>query len=219
MGVPMTDAHAHPAPAEPAGRPADAAALRARLLEVVRVRGYTQSAEPFRLSSGGTSHDYVDLRRAFSRGEDLATAAEAVAAHLAEAGIAFDAIGGLTMGADPIAHAVALLTRTSWFSVRKAEKTHGSRRRIEGAVLGPGVRVVCVEDTTSTGRSLLEAVEVARDSGATVLAACALLDRGEAAAPLVAARAVPYTSVLSYRDLGIAPIGGDGDASEGSARA
>ncbi len=214
----MAAEHATPETTDPARRLGE---LRSRLTEVVLTHGYRRSAEPFRLSSGGTSHDYVDLRAALARGADLRIAAEALVAHLAAAGVAFDAIGGLTMGADPIAHAVALVAPSSWFSVRKAEKAHGSRRRVEGASLGPGVRVVCVEDTASTGRSLVEAIDVATATGATVVAACALLDRGEAAAPLVAARGVPYSRVLSYEDLGIEPIatGGAGNADGGTAHA
>src|SRR6185437_1305103 len=101
------------------------------------------------------SHDYVDLRRAVSDGADLRCAAEAVIEFLAEHAIVFDAIGGMTMGADPVAHAVALLGGSRWSSVRKTEKSHGTGQRIEGAIIGPGVRVVVFEDTTSTGKSLL----------------------------------------------------------------
>jgi orotate phosphoribosyltransferase len=187
---------------EPALRPS----AREALLAVVLERGYTRSDEPFRLSSGGTSHDYVDLRRAVARGKDLRLAAEAVVAALADRGIDFDVIGGMTMGADPVAHAVAVLTGTSWFSVRKAEKSHGSRRRIEGAEVGPGVRAVLFEDTVSTSRSLVEALDVVEASGASVALACTLLDRGDTAAPRLAERSVPYLALLSYRDLGIEPI-------------
>ncbi len=189
-------------------------ALRARLLALVQERGLTYSPEPFALSSGGTSHHYVDLRRAVARGDDLRLAAQAVARACAVSGIGFDAIGGMTMGADPVAHAVALATSTSWFSVRKAEKSHGSRRRIEGADLAPGTRVVLFEDTVTTGRSLLEALDAVTATGATVVLALTLLDRGEVAAPLVAKRAVPYLALLRYDDVGIEPLPGpDGTGS------
>src|SRR5271154_3046466 len=92
------------------------------LLEVVRLRGYSRASEPFTLSSGGTSYDYVDMRRAVANGADLALAAKAVLATLDDADIDFDAVGGMTMGADPVAHAVAMLGDKSWYSVRKAEK-------------------------------------------------------------------------------------------------
>ena len=184
------------------------AALRARLLALVRERGLTYSPVPFALSSGGTSHHYVDLRRAVARGDDLRLAARAVASACAASGTRFDAIGGMTMGADPVAHAVALATSTSWFSVRKTEKAYGSRRRIEGADLAPGTRVVLFEDTVTTGRSLLEAFDAVTATGATVVLALTLLDRSELAAPLVAARAVPYLALFRYDDVGIEPLPG-----------
>ena len=192
--------------AGPAGR-AEAAARRRALRDVILERGYTRADEPFRLSSGGTSRDYVDLRRAVARGVDLGLFARAVLAHLEALGIGFEAIGGMTMGADPVAHAAALLSGRSWFSVRKAEKTHGSRRRVEGAELGPGVTVVVFEDTVSTGGSLLEAYDVVAATGAEVSACCTVLDRGEQAARRFAERSVRYEALLTYADLGIEPLG------------
>ena len=175
------------------------------LLELIRTRGYNRSAVPFVLSSGATSFDYVDLRRAVGRGEDLRLAAFAVVDHLERHGVEFDAIGGMTMGADPVAHAVALLVDKEWFSVRKGEKSHGSRRRVEGAPID-GVRVVLFEDTVSTARSLLEAYDAVVATGAIVVCACALLDRGDAARPAFEERGVPYSSLLDYHDLGIDPV-------------
>jgi orotate phosphoribosyltransferase len=180
--------------------------FREELRSLVLARGYERREEPFPLSAGGMSHDYVDLRRAVARGGDLRVAGLAVAAALAERGIVYDAIGGMTMGADPVAHAVALLTDGAWFSVRKAVKDHGRQQRIEGATVGPGVRVVVMEDTVSTGKSLFDAFEVVRDTGADVVAACTLLDRGVSIAPRFGALGIDYVAVLTYRDLGIEPI-------------
>jgi orotate phosphoribosyltransferase len=177
------------------------------LVELILARGYLRREEPFRLSSGGLSHDYVDMRRAVGRGADLALAADAVVAHLAAHGVDFDAIGGMTMGADPVAHAVALTTGAGWFSVRKQEKTHGSGRRIEGAEIAAGMRVVVFEDTVSTGGSILDATAVLRDAGADVVYACTLLDRSELAAPGFAALGIEYGCLVTYRDLGIEAIG------------
>jgi orotate phosphoribosyltransferase len=181
------------------------AARLADLRDLVRRLGHRRSAEPFRLSSGQLSHDYVDLRAALAAGADLRLAAEAVAAHLEGLGVGYDAIGGMTMGADPIAHAVAVVTGACWFSVRKAEKAHGSRRRVEGAEVA-GRRVVVVEDTASTGRSALEAVEAVEAAGGRVVHALALLDRGEVAGPAIRARGIAYSSLLTYADLGIEPV-------------
>ena len=191
------DNHLKTGPAEP---------LRTELLNVIRDRGYTHSAEPFRLSSGGLSHDYVDMRRAVARGEDLLLAARGVIESLELASIEYAAIGGMTMGADPVAHAVALIAKTNWFSVRKAEKDHGSKRRIEGAEIGEGTPVVAFEDTVSTGRSVLEAIDVIERSGGRVTAACTLLDRGDAARKEFERRSIPYLALYTYRDLDIEPI-------------
>lgn len=182
--------------------------LAAGLRSVVLERGYERREKAFALSSGGTSHDYVDMRRAVGRGADLELAARAVIAVLDQAGVAFDAIGGMTMGADPVAHAVAVLAHSGWFSVRKAPKEHGTGRRIEGTEIGPGTRVVVFEDTVSTGRSMLEALEVVAETSAEVVALCTLLDRGDKLARELGHRrvAAPLISVLTYEDLGIEPL-------------
>ncbi|MHB1508246.1 MAG: orotate phosphoribosyltransferase [Acidimicrobiales bacterium] len=177
------------------------------LRRIVLARGYERREEPFALSSGGMSHDYVDLRRAVARGEDLRSVGLALAGDLATRGFDFDAIGGMTMGADPVAHAVAMLTGRAWYSVRKDAKRHGQQRRIEGTPIGEGVRAVVLEDTVSTGKSLVEACMVVRESGAEVVAACTILDRGNEVAPRLAGMGVRYFALLSYSDLGIEPIG------------
>lgn len=186
----------------------DPSALRVALRDLVLERGYERREEPFTLSSGGESRDYVDLRRAVARGDGLALASRAVAEGLAAAGVAYDVIGGMTMGADPVAHGVALLFDKGWYSVRKAAKEHGTGRRTEGSVLAPGVRAVVFEDTVSTGRSLVEALDVVRDSPAEVVAVCTILDRGEAMAARLAELGVevPYVRLLTYADLGIEPL-------------
>jgi orotate phosphoribosyltransferase len=183
-----------------------AADLRGRVLDVVRRRGYVRREEPFQLSSGAWSHDYVDGKRALAGGAELRLAAEAVVASAAERGVRFDAIGGLTMGADPLAYAVAVVSGANWFSVRKEAKGHGRQRRIEGAELGPGVSVVVAEDVTSTGRAMLQALDAVEEAGATAVLAVTLVDRGDAAGPALAARGVPYVPLATYRDLGITPL-------------
>jgi orotate phosphoribosyltransferase len=193
------------ATAKVAGRGEPASVSKTELAAAVRARGYERREQAFRLSSGGESHDYVDLRRAVCQGEDLERAARAVLQALEEAGIDFDVIGGMTMGADPVSHATALLSNKSWYSVRKAPKDHGTARRTEGALLSPGVRAVVFEDTVSTGRSLLEALEVVEATGASVVALVTILDRGEALCRELASRPDPpaYLRLLTYEDLGI----------------
>jgi orotate phosphoribosyltransferase len=189
------------------GASARAADLRRQVLDVVRERGYVRRSEAFQLSSGGWSHDYVDGKRALAGGAELRLAAEAVVAQAGERGVAFDAVGGLTMGADPLAHAVAVVSGARWFSVRKEAKAHGRQRTVEGAELGAGARVVLVEDVVSTGRSLLQALDAVEATGATVVLAVTLLDRGEAAGRALAGRGVAYAPLATYRDLGIDPLG------------
>ena len=193
------------APAEPDER---AAGLRREVLEVVRRLGYVRREKAFQLSSGGWSHDYVDGKRALAGGAELRLAAEAVVATAGERGVAFDAVGGLTMGADPLAHAVAVVSGARWFSVRKEAKGHGRQRAVEGAELGAGVSVLLVEDVVTTGRSVLQALDAVEGTGATVVLAVTLLDRGEVAGRALADRGVAYAPLATYRDLGIDPVGG-----------
>ena len=123
-------------------------------------------------------------------------------------GAAYEAAGGLTMGADPLAHAVAMVSDSSWFSVRKEAKSHGRRHLVEGAPLGPGTAVLLLEDVVTTGASILQALDAVEDTGAHVVLAATLLDRGDQAARRLAERAVAYRPLATYRDLEIAPIGG-----------
>jgi orotate phosphoribosyltransferase len=183
-----------------------AAELRGELLDITREFGYIRREVPFRLSSGAFSHDYVDMRAAVATGDALEIAARAVIATLREEGCDFDVIGGMTMGADPVAHAVALLAHKGWYSVRKAEKDHGRANRIEGSKLEPGVRAIVFEDTTSTGGSILDALAVVQTTGASVVSALTLLDRADMARTAFTERAIPYRSLLTYRDLGIEPL-------------
>ncbi|MHB8671230.1 MAG: orotate phosphoribosyltransferase [Acidimicrobiales bacterium] len=189
-------------PAPPTGL----ADLRPALVALLRDRAWERREDAFRLSSGGWSHDYVDCRRALAEGASLRLACRAVIALAQERDAAFDAAGGLTMGADPLAHGIAMEADKVWFSVRKEPKVHGTGRRVEGAVLGGGTAVLLVEDTVTTGRSMLEALDVVRGAGAPVVLAVALLDRGRQAAPALAERGVPFAALATYQDLGIDPV-------------
>jgi orotate phosphoribosyltransferase len=193
---------------EPAGSGLGGGGAAAELRRIVLEKGYERREVPFRLSSGGLSHDYVDLRRAFAAGSDLSVAARAVVEALAAAAVEYDLIGGMTMGADPVAHLVAVLEDKAWFSVRKAAKEHGTGRRVEGGRLAEGVRAVVFEDTASTGRSLIEALSVVEATGAFIAAVCIILDRGEALSRALSEShpSVPFVRVLSYRDIGIEPL-------------
>ncbi|MFD8655366.1 phosphoribosyltransferase family protein, partial [Streptomyces mirabilis] len=122
--------------------------------------------------------------------------------------IDYEAVGGLTLGADPVAtamlHASAARGKTlDAFVVRKAGKAHGLQRRIEGAEV-KGRRVLAVEDTSTTGGSVLTAVEALREAGAEVVAVATIVDRDTGAAEAVAEKAgVPYLFAYSKTDLGL----------------
>ena len=155
------------------------------------------------LSSGREADYYVDLRRVTLHH----AAAPLIGGVLldATADWSFDAVGGLTLGADPVAaamlHAAAARGRKlDAFVVRKGEKAHGLQRRIEGPDV-VGRRVLAVEDTSTTGGSVLTAVEALRAAGAEVVGVAVVVDRG--AGPAVEAAGLPYRAAYSLADLGL----------------
>ncbi len=184
---------------------------RQRLLDVVRERGLIQFEEPRELSSGELSRDFIDAKHALSRGADLALACRVIAASVAAAGIGFNAVGGMTMGADHFSHGVAMLVggETEWFVVRKAPKGRGTNQVVEGAKLGASSRVLLVDDIVTTGGSIIKAFEQVSDTGAQVVAAVTLVDRSDVAAEYFAAKAVSYLPVFTYHDLGIVAVGAE----------
>jgi orotate phosphoribosyltransferase len=181
--------------------------LRAQLIGIVREKGLRRFDEPVALASGELSREFIDGKAALARGSDLELACRGLLDIVS--GIEFDAIGGLTMGADQFAHGVAMLADRCWFVVRKEPKHRGTRKLVEGAELGPGSRVVLVEDVVTTGGSILRALEAIEQVGATAVAAVSLVDRGEQAATEFHRRGIPYLPMMTYRDLEIAPVGLD----------
>lgn len=181
--------------------------LKESVLGFLRQYGHEKRDEPFRLSSGELSHDYLDAKRAFAEGDRLEIAARAVIAVAREKGVAFDAVGGLTMGADALSHAVSLLTHCSWFAVRKKRKEHGKQAQLEGAQLQSGSKVLLVDDVVTTGSSILKALDAVAETGAKVVLAVSICDRGELAARQLQERGVPYEALATYEDLGIEPVG------------
>jgi orotate phosphoribosyltransferase len=144
----------------------------------------------FKLSSGGTSDYYIDCRTTTLHAEGGRLTGEAILDQLNQQGIQAEAVGGLTMGADPIVSNVA--TASAWraqhqpggallhgFLVRKAEKAHGTGRRIEG-FCREGARVVIVDDVCTTGASTIAAIEAAREAGMIVAAVVCIVEREEA---------------------------------------
>ena len=154
------------------------------------------------LSSGREAGYYVDLRRATLHHE----ASPLIGRLLREltADWDFDAVGGLTLGADPVATAImhAPGRPIDAFVVRKEAKKHGMQRRVEG----PGVegkRVLVVEDTTTTGNSPLTAVAALREAGAEVVGAATVVDRATGADEVIRAEGVDYRALLGLEDLGL----------------
>lgn len=157
----------------------------------------------FVLSSGQRASWYVDLRRVLLAGRYAPLAGRVLLA--ATSDLDFDAVGGLTMGADPVAaammHAAAADGRfLDAFVVRKGEKAHGLQRRIEGPDVA-GRRVLAVEDTSTTGNSVLTAVTALREAGAEVAGVAVLVDRGARAH--VTELGLPYRAAYQQADLGV----------------
>ena len=172
--------------------------------DLIRTRGHERREEPFKLASGQLSHDYIDGKYAVDTGERLEIVSRAVAELAADNGIEFDAVGGLTMGADPLAHAVmhAAGRPIDAFVVRKAAKAHGMQRQVEGPDV-VGKRVLVVEDTTTTGNSPLTAVKALRDAGAVVVGVATVVDRATGADRVLEAEGLEYRYLLGLADLGL----------------
>jgi orotate phosphoribosyltransferase len=155
------------------------------------------------LSSGKEADYYVDLRRVTLD----SVAAPLVGQVMLELtkDLDYEAVGGLTLGADPVATAMMHVAAQSGrkldsFVVRKAEKAHGLQRRIEGPDV-KGKRVLAVEDTSTTGGSVLTAVEALKEAGAIVVAVAVIVERG--AAPKVIEAGYEYRAAYQLRDLGL----------------
>jgi orotate phosphoribosyltransferase len=176
---------------------ADLEALRAHVLAHSVKRGH------FTLKSGRESEWFIDSKQTMCRPEGLLLVADAALDRIPPE---VDAIGGLTMGADPVAFGIAAVAATRGrllrsFSVRKEAKDHGVEGRVAGA-LEPGDRVVVTEDTVTRGTSIREAVRAVRELGAEPVLAMAIVDRGGTVTALLEAEGVPFVALLTAIDLG-----------------
>ncbi|WP_405143377.1 orotate phosphoribosyltransferase [Sphaerisporangium sp. NBC_01403] len=174
---------------------------RANLLDEIKNKGVVHGRVV--LSSGREADWYVDLRRITLDG----TAAPLVGRVMLDLteDLDYDAVGGLTLGADPLAAAMLHAAagrgrRLDAFVVRKEGKAHGLQRRIEGPDVA-GRRVLAVEDTSTTGGSVLTAVEALREAGAEIVGVATIVDRGAAAK--IEETGLPYRTAYTLADLGL----------------
>jgi len=166
----------------------------------------------FILASGRRSTYYIDARLTTMSGEGQNLIGALALARLHQRGWQPRAVGGLTLGADPVAYALAAAAHRAGrqldaFSVRKQSKQHGTGRQIEGC-FQPGADVVVVEDVITTGQSALAAIRVLLDAGARVLGVLAVVDREEGGRERLEADGHPVEALVSVRDLGLSADGG-----------
>jgi orotate phosphoribosyltransferase len=174
---------------------------REELLQEIKKKAVVHGE--FTLSSGRRATWYVDLRRVTLDGQAAPLVGRVMLDLTAD--LVYDAVGGLTLGADPVAAAMlhaahARGRRLDAFVVRKADKTHGLQRRIEGPDVA-GRRVLAVEDTSTTGGSVLTAVQALREAGAEVVGVATIVERG--AAERIRAEGLEYRTAYEVSDLGV----------------
>ena len=159
----------------------------------------------FVLASGARSPYYVDARTTTTHAEGQAVVGRLGVAAIREAGLRPASVGGLTLGADPVAYAIA---HASWlagdpvnaFTVRKEPKAHGTGKRVEGC-FAAGDEVVMIEDTVTTGGSTLKAIQAVEAEGGTVLAVLALIDREEGGRQAIEAAGYPVLTIVRVSEL------------------
>ena len=180
-------------------------AKRARLIEIIKERSFSTGTE-MKLASGRTSSFYFNMKPTMLHPEGANLIGSLVCARLA--GERIDMIGGLEMGAVPLAAAVAAISSGEGqplpaFIVRKQTKEHGTQALIEGLAKGEsmaGLRLCVVEDVTTTGGSALKAVDVLRNVGAEIALVLTIVDRQEGAADAFKAAGVGFDALLTVED-------------------
>ena len=176
--------------------------LRAHVIEHSVKRG------EFTLKSGATSNWFLDTKQTACRSDGIVAVTAAALEVLGDDLGGVDAIGGLTMGADPVAYGISAVLGASGrhmrcFSIRKEAKQGGITGRVAGA-LEPGDRVLVVEDTTTRGTSLMEAVDQIVEYGAEPVLMTVIVDRGGTCAAMADERGVDYRPLLTAPDIGFA---------------
>ncbi len=187
------------------GKSADRAARRARLIELIKLRSFQEGPE-FKLASGKTSTFYFNMKPTMLDSEGAYLVASLILDQLERTDA--DLIGGLEMGAVPIASSVAAVAFTegrklSAFFVRKQAKEHGTQSLVEGLAKGEsmaGKKVVVVEDVTTTGGSALKAAEALKAAGAEIVRVITVVDRLDGAAEAFAAAGIEFAPLLTLAD-------------------
>jgi orotate phosphoribosyltransferase len=182
------------------------ATARAQLLSMLAQKSFRLGE--FKLSSGGTSDYYIDCRLTTLDATGALLTGETVLQEIHDRGWRAEAIGGLTLGADPIVVATSVVSAQHGkpihgFLVRKAEKTHGTGQRIEGFRQKPA-RVVIVDDVCTTGASTIQAIEAAREFGFDVVGVLCLVEREEAGGRAnveKAAAPAPFVALFTANDV------------------
>jgi orotate phosphoribosyltransferase len=181
-------------------------ASKARLIELIKELAVIHG--PVTLSSGIQANYYVDLRRATLHHEAAPLIGKIMLELLDSSGVKdFDSVGGLTMGADPVATAIlhqaaAAGRNIDAFVVRKAPKDHGMGRQVEGPDVS-GKKVIVLEDTSTTGGSPLTAARALEKAGATVVAVATVVDRATGAREAIEDAGYRYLFAVSLEDLGL----------------
>jgi orotate phosphoribosyltransferase len=181
--------------------------LKNELVQLLKARSLQRGS--FTLSSGRHSNYYIDARRTTMSAAGMDLIGRLGLDLLRRSGWTADSIGGLTLGADPVAYAIALASHhtppeLNAFSVRKEAKRHGTGQFIEGC-FAPGSRAVVVEDTLTTGASALRAVDAVRAAGGSVVGVLGVVDRLEGGLEAISRAGLPVHALVTVRDLGIEP--------------
>jgi len=173
---------------------------RQQLFELLRREAFFR--EKIVLSSGKESDYYVDARRVTLTATGAYLSGRVILDLLKDE--KYDAIGGPTMGADPILGAVAVLSHQdgralNTFIIRKAPKAHGKQQQIEGPILSQGARVILVDDVATTGKAFLQSLDVLEKEGVQVIKAVCLVDRNEGARAALAERGCELTALFDSK--------------------
>jgi len=191
------------AAAKPTPPTTGSARARARLLEIIRKKSLITEGGPFKLASGAMSDYYLNMKPTAFDPEGAALIAEIILDMLGDEG-AVDSIGGLELGAVPIVAAVCAHSfgkrPVDGFVVRKEKKGHGTDQKIDGN-FRDGSRVVLVEDVTTKGGSVMQAVRAVRDRGATVATIITIVDRLEGATDNLKKEGLSLRPIFTTRDL------------------